>query len=173
MFSISILTCCSPSSNQTDTLIVHEDSFYNINHNEYPLLRLPLINPIEATREDGRTPWRIFLNNGPFVQLPNRSDLYYYVYSIEELEKFAVINGVIMGYSEYVDQKADPYIRDNYYHWFVVIPDKEISKGFTTEDEFNTYIKSLGITDPKWVKPDDAYALFEKTGCLEWIPDCN
>lgn len=174
LLSLSYVTSCAPPAQQTDISVKHADSFYNINHDDYPLLHLPLINPIEAKRQDGRTPWRVLLLNGPWVHVPDRQDNFFYGYAIEELEKFAVSNGVIMAYSAYIDKDADAYVLENYYHWFVIIPEKEISEGFHTEDEFNQYIQSLGITDPEWLTPDDAYEKYIKRGgCLDWIPDCE
>lgn len=173
LLSLISMTGCASPAQPTVVPVQHSDPFYNINQNDYPLLRLPLIKPIEAKQEDGRTPWRVFLTYGPTVRLPSRQKISYYAYNIEELEKFDVRNGVIMGYSAYVDTKADAYIQDNYYHWFVTIPEKEIGEGFHTEDEFNQYIKTLGIQDPDWQTPDEAYEQYKQTGCLEWIPDCK
>lgn len=173
LLSISYLTSCTSPVQRTDSAIQHADPFYNINHNDYPLLHLPLIKPIEAKRQDGRTPWRVFLPYGLWVSVPDRQDNFFYSYDIEELEKIAVSNGVIMAYSAYVDKEADAYIQDDYYHWFVLIPDKKIAEGFHTEDEFLQYIQTLGISNPDWQMPDEAYDTFEQTGCLDWIPDCG
>jgi hypothetical protein len=173
LLSFSYVTSCAPPTKPTDLPVQHADSFYNINDNDYPLLHLPLIKPIEAKRWDGSTPWRVFLRDGPSVRVPNRPDILYYDYNIEELEKFAVSNGIIMAYTAYVDKEADAYIQENYYHWFVVIPEKKISVGFHTEDEFRQYIQSLGVQDPDWQTPDEAYEQFSRTGCLKWIPDCK
>ena len=169
--SLSYLTSCAPPAQPTNPPVQHADPFYNINDNDYPLLHLPLIKPVEAKRQDGRTPWRVFLPYGPYVSVPNSQEEY--IYGIEELEKFAVQNGVIMAYSSYVDTGAVAYIQENYYHWFVIIPEKEIAEGFHTEDEFREYIQTLGIQDPDWQTPDEAYERFEQTGCLDWIPDCK
>jgi hypothetical protein len=171
--SLSYLTSCASPAQPTNPPVQHADPFYNINDDDYPLLHLPLIKPVEAKRQDGRTPWRVFLPYGIFVSVPTRQDNFFYAYNIEELEKFAVSNGVIMAYSAYVDKQADAYIQDNYYHWFVLIPDKEIAEGFHTEDEFREYIQTLGIQDPDWQTPDEAYEQFTQTGCLDWIPDCK
>ncbi len=157
---------CSPRAQ-------HNDPFYNINENDHPLLRLPLVKPIEAQSEDGKSQWILLSLYGPWVKLPNTQDNPVYFYNIEELEKFAISNGVIMAYSAYVDQKADPYILNNYYHWFVIIPKKKIAEGFHTEEEFRQYIQTLGIQDPNWQTPDEAYKQFKQTGCLDWIPDCK
>jgi len=138
------------------------------------LIHLPLINPIEAKREVGESPWRVFLPPyGPWISITNEEGLFIYSYDIEELEKFGVENGVIMAYSAYIDTEADAYIQDNYYHWFVLIPDKEIGEGFHTEDEFHEYIQTLGVQDPDWQTPDEAYKQFKRTGCLAWFPDCD
>ncbi|MEO5886392.1 MAG: hypothetical protein ABIQ77_01910 [Anaerolineales bacterium] len=171
LFSLSCLTSCAPPAQPTDPPVQHADPFYNINHDDYPLIHLPLIKPIEADREDGRTPWSVFLPYGMFVSVPNSQEEY--MYGIQELEKFVVQNGVIMAYSSYVNKEAVAYIQENYYHWFVLIPDKKIAEGFHTEDAFNRYIQTLGIQDPDWQTPDKAYEQFEQTGCLEWIPDCK
>jgi hypothetical protein len=167
------LVGCTSLGNQADPPFQHADPFYNINDNVYPLLHLPLIKPIEAKREDGRTPWRVFSPNGPWVHVPNRQDNFFYVYDIEELEKFAVSNGVIMAYSAYVDKEADAYIQDNYYHWFVLIPDNKIAEGFHTEGDFLQYIQTLGIQGPDWQTPDEAFEQFKRTGCLEWVSGCK
>ncbi|GER79654.1 MAG: hypothetical protein D8M55_04825 [Chloroflexi bacterium] len=105
--------------------------------------------------------------------MPNRQDNLVYCYAIEELEKFAVKDGVLMAYSAYVDKEADAYIQENYYHWFVLVPDKKIAEGFQTEDEFREYIQTLGIQDPSWQTPNEAFDKFIETGCLDWIPDCK
>ena len=54
-----------------------------------------------------------------------------------------------------------------------MVPTKNITKGFHTEDEFRQYIQTLGIQDPDWQTPDAAFAKYAQTGCLDWIPDCK
>ena len=166
LLSISYMTCCTPP-------VRHADPFYNINRGDLPLSHLPLINPIEAKRLRSSLPWEIGLHPAMWIDFPNSQGLYYLYGHVNELEKFAVKNGVIMAYSSYIDKQADAYIQDNYYHWFVMVPDQEITKGFHTEDEFRQYIKTLGVSNPDWQTPDEAYDTFMQTGCLEWIPDCD
>src|SRR5687767_5918634 len=107
--SLSYVTSCAPPAQPTDPPVQHADPFYNINDDDYPLIHLPLIKPIEADREDGRTPWSVFLPYGMFVSVPNSQEEY--MYGIQELEKFAVQNGVIMAYSSYVNKEAVAYIQ--------------------------------------------------------------
>lgn len=151
----------------------YADPFYNPNYDDYPLLHLPLIKPIQANREAGDSIWRVTLPNGPRVSVPNSQNNLVYPYAIVELEEFAVKDGVLMAYSAYVDKEAAPYIQENYYHWFVLIPDKRIAEGFQTEEEFREYIQTLGIQNPNWQTPNVAFDKFKKTGCLDWIPDCK
>jgi len=151
----------------------YADPFYNPNYDDYPLLYLPLIKPIQAVREAGDSTWKVFLPNGPRVSVPNSQNNLVYPYAIAELEEFAVKDGVLMAYSAYVDKEAAPYIQENYYHWFVLIPDKRIAEGFQTEEEFREYIQTLGIQNPNWQTPNVAFDKFKKTGCLDWIPDCK
>jgi hypothetical protein len=151
----------------------YADPFYNVNYDDYPLLHLPLIKPIQANRFAGETLWRVFLPHGPRVSVPNSQNNLVYYYAIEELEKFVVKDGVLMTYSAYVDKEADAYIQENYYHWFVLIPDKKIAEGFQTEEEFSKYIQALGIQNLNWQTPNGAFDKFKETGCLEWVPDCK
>lgn len=152
--------------------IQHSDSFYNLNSNDFPRNYLPIIKPIETTRKGSSSPWSLGLGQPIWIQIPNSNAIYGYS-GVRELEKFAVKNGVIMAFSSYIDTDSDAYIQNNYYHWFVLIPDEKIAEGFHTEDEFNQYIQTLGIQNPEWQTPDEAFDKFVETGCLEWISDCK
>ena len=105
------MTGCTPP-------VQHADPFYNVN-DDFAIMRIPVINPIEAERLDGKSPWRLRLLNTLWIKLPKSQEqevAAYYGYShVEELEKFAVKNGVIMAYSAYVDQQSDAYILNNFY----------------------------------------------------------
>jgi hypothetical protein len=151
----------------------HSDPFYNYNENDFPREHLPIINPIEATRERSFEPWYLGLGNDIWIQIPNSNNAYYAYSRVEKLQKFAVENGIVMAYSSYTDMQTDAYIQNNFYHWFVMIPSKDIAVGFHTEDEFDQYIQTLGIQNLDWQTPDEAFDKFVDTGCLEWIPDCN
>lgn len=164
--SLNFLTGCTPS-------VQHDDPFYNVN-DDFSMNRIPLINPIEVNRLNSSSPWDIELHPAIWiVDFPNSQGIHYPYTHVNELEKLAVKSGVIMAYSSYVENNADAYIQENFYHWFVIVPDKEITKGFHTEDEFREYIQTLNIEDPNWQTPDEAFEQFRKTGCLEWIPDCE
>jgi hypothetical protein len=152
----------------------HTDPFYDYSDEYAPTVRLPIIKPITATRDGSSSPWDLGIGDTIWIQIPNSEAEYPYS-SVDELEIIAVQNGVIMAYSSYVDKQADAYIQNNYYHWFVIVPAKKnnITMGFHTENEFDQYIQTLGIQNPKWQTPDEAFDKYFQTGCLDWIPDCK
>jgi len=165
LLSLSCVTSCMQP-------VQHDDQFYNVN-DDFSMARIPLVNPIEVNRMNSSSPWDIELHPGMWVDFPESHGFYYLYGHVHEPEKLAVKNGVIMAYSSYVDKEADAYIQDNFYHWFVNVPETEITKGFHTEDEFLAYIQTLDIEDPDWQTPNEVYKQFRKTGCLEWIPECK
>lgn len=149
--------------------VQHDDSFYNYS-GDIGYLRLPLIKPYYMDFMDDDRGWGLRLDDGFEAPPPNDNWTYLTIYGINKL---SVIDGVIMAYSPYVSNRADKNIRDNFLHWFVIVPDKRIEAGFETEGEFFDYIYQLGIQKPEWLDPFDAFKEFEKTGCLDWIPDCE
>ena len=74
--SLSYLTSCAPPAQPTDPPVQHTDPFYNFNDDDYPLLHLPMIKPIEAKRLDGSSPWRVFVPYGLGVSIPNSQEIY-------------------------------------------------------------------------------------------------
>ena len=168
LLSIGCLTSCSPPPKPK-----HVDPFYNINLNEAPV-RFPLIKPMEVVYVNS---WYLDLPSRYILldAVPNTEVLTYNVYdSFHGLENFAIENRIIMINSSGIDKKIDMHTPTpgNYYYWFVIDLNQEISKGFYTEAEFLEYIQMLGISAPNWQTPDEAYEQFKRTGCLKWIPDC-
>lgn len=169
LLSICYVTSCAPTRQ-------HADPFYNYNDSNFPRDYLPIINPVKAVRDRPNYPWAMKLLNHLSIDLPKSNEQEVqeiYIYShVSELEKFAVKDDVILAYSSHADQRADAYIQENFYHWYVMIPSEDITEGFQTEDEFNQYIETIGIQNPDWQTPDDAFHTFLETGCLDWFPDC-
>jgi hypothetical protein len=128
--------------------------------------RFPLIKPYDAVYVNDRDGWMI---NLPFI--PGEPDLYG---SASRVQKIFVIDGVILAYTPYKPSFSSriPEITE-YYYWFVMIPDKEIHRGFSAEADFLAFIKDLGIDSISWKNPDDLFQRFYNTGCLEWIPGCE
>jgi hypothetical protein len=165
IFVFGILASCRSQ-------VKHADPFYDLNSGMDPR-RIPLIKPIETVLLPSTGSWYLTFHPGIYVEDPIGQEPYYFYSNLFGFEKFAVSSGIVLVYSSYVDEKADTFIQENYYHWFVIFPEDDQTKGFHTEDEFTEYIQKLGIEDPVWQTPDEAYKQFKRTGCLEWIPDCN
>lgn len=147
----------------------HDDPFYN-DPGEFAYSRIPLIKPYYVDRMDGISPWE--MSGVTRLWAPPPNDWYSY-WNIHDVRKLSVENGVIMVYSPYIDEQTDQSIRENYFHWFVIIPDKNITEGFDKEETFLDYIQQYGILQIDWLEPKDVYKEFRQTGCLDWIPDCN
>lgn len=150
----------------------HADSFYDVN-SAMDRRRIPLVKPLYMLQLSSPDDWSMSLRPTIYITYPNSKEpekIYSHIYDIN---KFAVVNGAILAFSPNVDENADSYIQENYFHWFVLTPDQEITKGFQTEEEFTQYIHTLGIQDPDWLDPVKVYRQFNWTGCLDWIPDCE
>ncbi len=146
----------------------HEDEFYN-DIGAYPSSRLPLIKPYELYSKEGE-PWSLDLFTGLWSPPPDDTFLYS---SVRDVRKISVENGLIMVYSPHVHEQVEQNTRKYFFHWFVVIPDKEIEIGFNNEDEFLKYIQQFGIQELDWREPNDIYDEYVETECLDWIPDCK
>ncbi len=160
-----LTVCCWPH-------FKHADHFYDIGWG-MDRKRVPLIKPIDMTLFSSPEAWTMKTLPGFKVDDPGNEYPYYYYAKIHLVEKIAIQDGFIMVYSPYIDADADTYIQANYYHWFVMVPANDVSRGFHTEEEFNQYIETLGIKDPDWQSPDEVYRRLYWTGCLDWIPGCK
>jgi hypothetical protein len=55
--------------------------------------------------------------------------------------------------------------------WFVIIPDENIEKGFSNEEEFLAYLAEKNISTPNLRDIDELYEELRRKGYLEWFPD--
>ena len=146
----------------------HEDEFYN-DMGAYPSSRIPLIKPYELYSKEGE-PWSLELFVGLWSPPPDDTLLYN---NLLNVEKISIKNDVIMAYSPYVDENISPSMKKYVYHWFAIVPDKDIAEGFFSEDAFLKYIQQFGVPEPDWREPSDVYDEYVETECLDWIPDCK
>ena len=144
----------------------NEDNFYKgtgwLDHG-----RFPLIKPYEAINQNKEDGWMIALEG-----FSEGSD-YIDITSIYEVEKISVQDGIISIYSPDPDGNyiTDPNKKE--YFWYILIPAKEIEKGFSDEDEFTAALAGYGIDNLKWEDPTHVAQRFYWTWCLDWIPACN
>ena len=139
------------------------DPFYT-STGEWDSVRFPLLKPYElANGLDGK---------GWFISLPSELEASVGYSSIEEVDKIAVYDGVIMGHSDAgYELSSDLDITAG--SWFVLIPSQRIQKVFTTQDEFERYIMDQGVGEVVWATPDALDKQFASTRCLDWIPGCK
>jgi hypothetical protein len=145
-----------------------KESFYQ-NSGDWDAYYIPLVKPYKAVRLVQGVDWDIEL-----YVAPTQKDMYYYLH-INDVNKIAVKNKVIMVYAPNSILLDEDEIRigQKVLPWFVIVPDKKIEIGFDNEDGFLKYIQEYGIKEPAWENPDSIFQKFQKTGCLDWIPNCK
>ena len=141
------------------------DPFYGIG-SEWDHLRFPLIKPYYVIFISDEYGWQI-----PLQGAPSSRDFYYYL-TIQHVQKISVEKDVIMIYSPYKNQ-IDESVGQKILYWFVFIPEKSIEMGFDNENNFLNYIQQFGVQNPSWRTPNEILEEYEKTSCLEWIPNCK
>jgi len=141
------------------------DPFY-LNGSEWEHLRFPLIKPYYAIYIADTYGWQI-----PLEGSPDSRDFYYYL-TIQDVQKIAVENGVIMVYTSH-QENVDESVGQKVLYWFVFIPEEKIEMGFDTENSFQNYINQYGISNPSWKEPNSILNEYEENFCLDWIPNCD
>ncbi len=145
------------------------DSFYVGATGDY-WYQIPIIEPYyikQYPKWSNRWDMQLLLDHD------NRVDILYNHNVINDIEKFSVENRVILIYTEYVPIIKNDKFQYKLTPWYVLIPDQKIETGFENEEDFKAYIQQLGISNPRWIMPDDAIHKFWETECLYWIPDCS
>jgi hypothetical protein len=143
----------------------NSEPFYS-NYSDGDAIRFPLLKPYEAVKADEQVGWTINLPISPYENgIPNYLDIYH-------PEKVSVKNDVIMVYTTYkpIDILT---LGEKVLYWFVLLPDEKKEIGFDSETDFLAFIQKYGIDSPEWQDMDSVFQQFYKTGCLEWIPECN
>lgn len=147
------------------TRYYNPDPFYS-STGDWDSIRFPLIKPYEAIRIAGGNGWGI---NLPVIL--GEPDLHG---SVQNFKKLSITDGVILVYtSNKPNARQEMLEQIKIYNWYVIIPSKNIQRGFESEDDFQSYIQELGIYEVTWENPDSIYRQFEQIGCLDWIPECR
>lgn len=132
--------------------------------------QIPIIEPYYIKQDPkGSDRWDMQL----ILDHDNSADILYNHSVINDIDKFAVENRVILIYTEFVPIIKNEKFQYKLTPWYVLIPDQKIETGFENEEDFMANIQQLGISNPRWIKPDDAIQKFWETECLYWIPDCS
>lgn len=159
LLTFMVFSCTQLGNSQQDSFYQDDGGF-----NDYG--RFPLIKPYDAIIVDNEHGWYIELHIPP-----SEKEIYYYL-GLVDVQKVAVENGVIMIYTP-TKTSVDENVGQKVLYWFVIVPDKSIETGFDNENDFLEYVQEYGIKAPVWIDADSAYQQFKRTGCLDWISDCN
>jgi hypothetical protein len=70
------------------SLIHHTDPFFDVDNDDFPKNHLPLINPLEATRERSTAPWKIKLLPAIYTTIPGGPDEngFYQIYTYNYIQ---------------------------------------------------------------------------------------
>jgi len=163
--SVIIITSCTKEKTQSNPMNnnTSKEPFY-AEKGGFDYIRFPLTKPYEVLSLDKGKKWNIKPNYTP-KDLRNAA-------SIFGIKKINYLNNkIIIAYCE-----DDGIVGGQLYpkSWFIIIPEKEITKGFTTEKDFIDYLKEQGVAEKEiqWNSPEDLFKQFSDTYCLPWIPGC-
>lgn len=148
-----LVSCNSINNDKAGTGKKMIDGFYTDIGGFGTYLRIPLIKPYEAKRIT-KDEWRIDLQTPQLLEL-----------SIHHVMGLNVINNVIIIYAE-----GEVSIRDVKYNeaWFVIIPEMKEEKGFEKKEDFDKYLSSLQIINPKFYNVNKVYEEFSKNKKIDW-----
>jgi hypothetical protein len=119
--------------------------------------RIPLIAPYEAISISKET-WGIGLETDSIRYQP----------SVSDITKLNVVNSrFIVTYSSNTSLAGE--LVDEL--WFIIIPEENIERGFTNEEDFLTYLKENNIDHPNLVDVNELYDELVSKGYLEWFPE--
>ena len=154
-FSFLLSSCSSP------------DPFYETGSG-WDYLRFPLLKPYYAmSLANDELIWVIPLEH----ELPLRKESF--LIQISDVRKIAVADNAVMAYSPVNTKIASDNVEEKIFHWFILIPDESLEIGFKNEDDFLSYIRQNNMNEPQWLEPIEILQKFDKTRCLDWIPECQ
>lgn len=154
---IFLFTACRHNRNENTFSNDHEKQFYT-NFEGLGYIRIPLIMPYEILAENKNDNWYLNLIDG-----------FDYYYSIQQIDKVAVIDSVILIHSASIRQ-VSKNIKPK--QWFAIIPSKNVEIGFANEIDFKEYLNQCNITIVEWMEIESVFDRFKDTECLPWIKGC-
>jgi hypothetical protein len=145
----------------------YSDPFYG-KGSGWDYVRFPLLKPYYAmSLANDELIWVIPLER----ELPLRKESF--LIQISDVRKIAVADNAVMAYSPDSTKIASDNVEEKIFHWFILIPDESLEMGFENEDDFLNYIRQNNMSEPQWLAPIEILQKFDKTGCLDWIPECQ
>ena len=147
------MSCSSQDKNNKQE--GEKDIFYE-RSGGWDYARIPLKKPYELMKLKNRPGWDMNLHAMTLQS------------SISNVTGVNIIEGLIVLHSS-----GNTFLRgvEVPQAWFVIIPEKEIEKGFDKKEEFTSYLTSMSINRPEFHNPDSVYQSFIKKWPIDWKKD--
>jgi hypothetical protein len=146
----------SCSSQQKDKEQKGEMDIFYERSGGWDYARIPLKKPYELMKLKNGNTWDINLHAMTLQS------------SISNVMGVNVIDGIIVIHSTKKTILRGSEVSEA---WFVIIPEKEIEKGFDNQNDFTAYASSVGIKEIKFYSPDIVYQSFMKKWPIDWEKD--
>lgn len=132
-----------------------EDKFYSNKSSSWDASRIPLIKPYEMLKLNGSNEWTMNL-----VDIPG---------SVSNIKEVNVLQNII------VIHAGETYCNNAKVQeaWFIIIPEKHIEKGFEKKEDFDKYLSSLQVIEPKLYNVDKISEDFNKSKKIDWQKGFN
>ncbi len=166
--AVSLLVCCILPFGYFLYDYYGNKSFYQ-ESSRWDYLRFPLLEPYYAININDEYGWSI-----PVMKVDVSDRNFLSLVDILNVEKIAVVDGVILAYSSYSKTilLTGKSRVEKELHWFILIPG-QAELGFETEGDFLMHVRQQGIERIRWQEPDVILEQFDQTRCLEWITGCK
>lgn len=150
-FLMILLWGCNDNQNHNNM----EDEFYSKKNSSWDASRIPLIKPYEMLELNGSDEWIMNL-----VETPG---------SVSNIKEINVLQNVIFIHS------GETYCNNKKVQeaWFIIIPEKHIERGFEKKEDYDKYLSSLQLNEPKLYNVEKASEDFNKRKGIDWQKGFN
>jgi hypothetical protein len=126
-----------------------QDDFYTRSNASWDASRLPLVRPYELLRLNGSKEWEMNLRKIPG--------------SVSNIKEVSVFQNIIMIHS------GETYCNNAKVEeaWFVIIPEKDIEKGFEKKEGYDKYLSLLHVISTLY-NADTVYGFFQRNKKINW-----
>jgi hypothetical protein len=127
-----------------------KDNFYTKTNASWDAVRIPLIKPYELLKLNGSKEWDMNLQ-----EIPG---------SVSNVKEVNVLQDIIVIHS------GETYCNNAKVNeaWFAIMPEKHTEKGFEKKEDFDKYVSSLQIANPKFYDADNVYHVFSINKAIDW-----
>lgn len=150
IFTFLILLIVACSCNHTN---FKGDDFY-LDKGGFDMARIPLIKPYQATTPSTNPNWIVASVDTNSVPL-----------TIPGTREVKVLDSLILVHSVNTTLNYQP-VKEA---WFVIIPKKDLLKGFESHENYVAYILRLGLKhEPQLINMERVFSHFDDNDTLDW-----